>query len=316
MTDKQKIILLCAISLSFLVLLLGTGLTLDNYAFFLSLRIPKVIAIVLAAVAIALSSLAFQTITSNRILTPSVMGFDALYLLTQVLIVFVVGSVSVLYINPYINFIVCALTMVLFSLALFHFYFRAGNHNLLVLLLLGIILGQVFSNLTSMLAMMLSPNDFASLQANMFASFNHVKVELIYICAPVITFAAYSLFKMHQTLNVLWLNHDNATSLGVNVLATNRKVLLLSTLLIAVSTALVGPILFFGFLVTNLTREWIQSYHHRTLFIACVLIATCTLLIGQFFIEHLFELQTTLSVVINFIGGVYFLRILLKKQIL
>ena len=316
MSDKQKLFLLFFISICFLVLLLGKGLTIDNYSFFLSLRLPKVIAIILAAAAIALSSLAFQTMTSNRILTPSVMGFDSLYLLIQVIIVFVFGTVSIFYLNPYANFIVCALTMVLFSIALFHFYFRVGNNNLLVLLLLGIILGQVFSNVTSMISMMLSPNDFSSLQASMFASFNHVKVELIYISAPIIVTAAFFLFKMHHILNVLWLNHDNAVSLGVNVIVTHRKVLLLSTVLIAVSTALVGPILFFGFLVTNLTREWIKSYHHRTLFIACVLIATSTLLMGQFFIDHVFHLQTTLSVVINFIGGIYFFRILLKKQIM
>jgi iron complex transport system permease protein len=316
MTDKKKIYLLLIINSAFLVLLLGKGLTFDNYQFFLSLRIPKVIAIVLAAIAIALSSLAFQTITSNRILTPSVMGFDSLYLLTQIIIVFICGSMSVFYLNPYLNFAVCTVTMMLFSVVLFNFYFRSGSSNLLLLLLVGIILGQVFGNLTSMIAMMLSPNEFASLQANMFASFNHVKVELIYISLPVIACAAFFLFKMHQTLNVLWLNHENATSLGVNVKATNRQVLLLSTILIAVSTALVGPVLFFGFLVTNLTREWIQSYQHRTLFIACVLIAVCTLLIGQFVIEHIFKFQTTLSVVINFVGGAYFLRLLLKKQIM
>ena len=191
MTDKKKIYLLLLINSAFLVLLLGKGLTLDNYQFFLSLRIPKVIAIVLAAIAIALSSLAFQTITSNRILTPSVMGFDSLYLLTQIIIVFIFGSMSVFYLNPYLNFAVCALTMMLFSIVLFNFYFRSGSSNLLLLLLVGIVLGQVFSNLTSMIAMMLSPNEFASLQANMFASFNHVKVELIYISLPVITCAAF-----------------------------------------------------------------------------------------------------------------------------
>lgn len=316
MTDKQKLCLLAIITLSFLILMLGKGLTLDNYQYFLSRRTPKVVAILLAATAIALSSLAFQTITNNRILTPSVMGFDALYLLTQMLIVFIFGSMSALYLDPFTNFVTCTLTMLLFSFLLFHFYFCSNKNNLLVLLLLGIILGQVFSSITSMMAMMISPSEFAMMQASMFASFNNVKSELIYISVPVILVCSILLFKLNNQLNVLWLNHDNATSLGINVQRLTYQVLLLSTLLIAVSTALVGPILFFGFLITNLTREWIKSYQHHTLFIGCILIATTTLLVGQFVIEHIFSLQTTLSVIINFLGGLYFLRILLKKQLL
>lgn len=316
MTDKQKILLLLLLTASFLALLLGKGLTWDNYEYFLSRRTPKVLAILLAATAIALSSLAFQTITNNRILTPSVMGFDALYLLTQILIVLIFGSYSAFYLNPYLNFAASASVMLIFSFALFHFYFSNKNSNLLVLLLLGVILGQVFSSLTSMIAMMLSPNDFASLQANMFASFNNVNVQLIYTCTPLIIICAWRLYRLNAQLNVLWLNPENATSLGIEVPRLTKQVLMLSTILIAVSTALVGPILFFGFLVTNLTREWIHSFQHKVLLIACVLISTTTLLVGQFFIEHVFNLQTTLSVVINFIGGIYFLRILLKKQLM
>lgn len=316
MTDKLKLCLLAVLTLSFLTLLLAKGLTFDNYQYFLSRRTPKVIAILMAATAIALSSMAFQTITNNRILTPSVMGFDALYLLTQMMIVFIFGSMSAIYLDPFVNFITCTLTMLLFSFALFHFYFRSNKNNLLVLLLLGIILGQVFSSITSMMAMMISPSEFAMMQANMFASFNNIKEQLIYICAPIILICAILLFRLNNQLNVLWLNQDNATSLGINVKQLIYQVLILSTLLIAVSTALVGPILFFGFLVTNLTREWFKSYQHHTLFIGCILIATTTLVVGQFVIEHIFNLQTTLSVVINFLGGIYFLRIMLKKQLM
>ncbi|OXE28158.1 ABC transporter permease, partial [Vibrio parahaemolyticus] len=84
----------------------------DNYQYFLSRRVPKVLAIVLAGVAIAQSSMVFQTITHNRILTPSIMGFDALYVLTQVLIVLLFGGLSTLVLNIYVNFTIAACIMV------------------------------------------------------------------------------------------------------------------------------------------------------------------------------------------------------------
>lgn len=92
MQDRTKLLLLIAISLLFAALFIGVGLNADNYQYFLSRRVPKVLAMVFAGIAIAQSSLAFQTITHNRILTPSIMGFDALYMFTQVLVVVLFGG--------------------------------------------------------------------------------------------------------------------------------------------------------------------------------------------------------------------------------
>jgi len=316
MSDKSKLILLVLLAAVLGGMLLGKGLTLDNYQYFLSRRGPKVLAMILSGTAIALSSMAFQTITHNRILTPSIMGFDSLYFLIQVLIVFLIGGFSQFSLNPYLNFLICVVLMVCFSTLLFKFYFRSGRKNIIVLLLMGVVLSQLFTNIASMLAMMLDPNEYSLLQSSMFASFNNVKVELITISAPVIFLASFALFRMNNVLNVLWLDNDNATSLGVDVQGVTKWVLLLSTVLIAVSTALVGPILFFGLLVTNLAREWLQSFQHRTLFIACALMSIVALLGGQFVVEYVLNFQTTLSVVINFLGGFYFLRILLKNKVM
>ncbi|GAL15482.1 iron compound ABC uptake transporter permease protein [Vibrio astriarenae] len=94
MRNSVKVLILAILSVVFIAFFLGKGLTMDNYQFFLSRRIPKVLAIVIAAIAIAASSLVFQTITNNRILTPSILGFDSLYVMLQVLMVVLFGSMS------------------------------------------------------------------------------------------------------------------------------------------------------------------------------------------------------------------------------
>ena len=48
----------------------------------------------ITGVAIAYSTVIFQTITHNRILTPSIMGLDSLYLLVQTVVIFFLGSKS------------------------------------------------------------------------------------------------------------------------------------------------------------------------------------------------------------------------------
>ncbi|MDE1328380.1 iron chelate uptake ABC transporter permease subunit VctG [Vibrio aestuarianus] len=315
MRDNTKLLLLVLLSLIFAGLFIGIGLNLDNYQYFLSRRVPKVLAIVLAGIAIAQSSLAFQTITHNRILTPSIMGFDSLYMFVQVMVVVLFGGLSSYALNPYVNFSLSVAVMLAFSSLLFAFYFRRQQSNLMALLLLGVILGQLFSNISSFFIMLMDPNDFSSVQANMFASFNNVKVELVYWVTPLLLLVCFGLFQMHRLLDVFWLDNDNAVSLGVDVRLVTRNVLMLSAILIAISTALVGPVMFFGLLVTNLTREWFRSYQHTTLLIGCSAISVCALLSGQWVVEKVFQFETTLSVVINFIGGIYFLSLLLRNKV-
>ena len=52
-----------------------------QWDFVLPFRGGKLAVMLLVAYAVAVSSVLFQTVTHNRILTPAIMGFDALYLL-------------------------------------------------------------------------------------------------------------------------------------------------------------------------------------------------------------------------------------------
>ncbi|WP_086981285.1 iron chelate uptake ABC transporter family permease subunit [Vibrio aphrogenes] len=313
--DKYKIWALLAISLVMAALFIGYGLNANNYEYFLSRRIPKVLSMVIAGFAIGLSSFCFQTITNNRILTPSIMGFDSLYMLIQVLVVATFGGLSVMMTNAVFNFAISVVLMMAFSLVLFLLYFRYSASNIISLLLLGVIFGQLFQSGSSFLTMLMDPDEFASVQSNMFASFNNIHVELVYWTLPALVLVSVWLFKLHQTLDVYLLDQDNAISLGVDIKRTTRTILLLSAILIAISTALIGPIMFFGLLITNLTREWLRTYQHKYLLTACGLMSVATLLVGQWIIEKAFGFETTLSVIINFVGGLYFLFLLLRNKV-
>ncbi|MEZ9191865.1 iron chelate uptake ABC transporter family permease subunit [Vibrio sp. 10N.286.52.F8] len=315
MRDSVKIAILAIASLGMTALFIGQGLTWDNYEFFLSLRLPKLLSIVLAAVAISASSLVFQTITNNRILTPSILGFDSLYMLVQTVLLFVFGSASFWVIDSIANFSMSVTVMILFSFALFHFYFKSKRNNVFTLLLIGIVCGSVFSSLSNFLAMLIDPNEFAVLQNVMFASFNNVKGELVYLSLIPLGLSLLGLWLLAPKLDVLWLGVDNATSLGVNTKRLTQITLVIVSVMVAVSTALVGPVLFFGLITVSLARQIFKSYQHRVLIIASSLLAVVLLVSGQWFIEKVMAFETTVSVIINLAGGLYFMFLLLRTRI-
>ena len=315
MRDSVKIAILAIASLGMAAVFVGQGLTWDNYEFFLSLRLPKLLSIVLAAVAISASSLVFQTITNNRILTPSILGFDSLYMLVQTVLLFVFGSTSFWVIDSIVNFSMSVTVMILFSFALFHFYFKSKRNNVFTLLLIGIVCGSVFSSLANFLAMLIDPNEFAVLQNVMFASFNNVKGELVYLSLLPLGLSLLGLWLLAPKLDVLWLGVDNATSLGVNTKRLTQITLVIVSVMVAVSTALVGPVLFFGLITVSLARQIFSSFQHRVLILASSLLAIVLLVSGQWFIEKVMAFETTVSVIINLVGGLYFMFLLLRTRI-
>lgn len=283
-----------------------------DYAF--PRRMIRIAAMVFTGVAIAYATVVFQTITRNRILTPSMMGIDSMYEVVQTLIYFFAGSLSVWVVNRYLNFAAAIVAMLIFALLLYRFLFRADKHPVYLLLLIGMIIGTLLGNLVTFLQVLIDPVEFLSLQTRLFASFMNVKKDLLYLAAGILLLAFLYGYKIMDKLDVMSLGRENAINLGVPYDRMVLNILMLSSVLIATSTALVGPITFFGLIVANLAYQYLVTYRHSLLILGASLISIVALVGGQFLVEHIFELRTTLSVIINFVGGVYFIYLLLKES--
>ena len=126
MRNSTKLIILTAIAAVFCGLYLFQGLN-GSFDYALPRRGIKVLAMAITGVAIAYSTVIFQTITHNRILTPSIMGLDSLYLLLQTVVIFFLGSSHVTIVNKHVNFILSVGTMVIFALYFTGFCSGEGN---------------------------------------------------------------------------------------------------------------------------------------------------------------------------------------------
>ena len=310
---KVLIILIVLVVVSSFLFLMY-GLNPNSYQYALSLRVPKLIAIALTGSGIALSSVIFQTVTNNRILTPSVLGLDSLYNLFQTLIVFVFGSLNIALAGSNINFLFSAALMIIFSLFLFKMMFKREGTNLFFLLMVGMVFGTLFSSLSSFMQMVMDPNEFLIVQNKMFASFNNVQSSLLMISIIIVSVAIGCICKDFKKLDVMSLGKEQAVNLGINYDYIVKKILIIVSILVSVSTALVGPITFLGILVTNLAYQLVKDYRHSVIVPTAILLSLAALIGGQFLVERVFHFSTTVGVIINFIGGLYFIYILLKEE--
>ena len=117
-----------------------------------------------------------------------------------------------------------------------------------------------------------------------------------------------------RTLDAIALGRDHAVNLGVDYGPVIRRMLILVAVLMAAATALVGPITFLGLLVANISYHMLDTYRRGPLIAAAIAVSVVFLLGAQLIMERVFVYSTPVSVIVNFIGGVYFLYLVLKER--
>ncbi|MDY5211138.1 iron chelate uptake ABC transporter family permease subunit [Intestinibacter sp.] len=297
---------------SMLFLLMGINQGSMDYA--LSKRVPRLMAIILTGGCIGFSTIIFQTITDNRILTPNVMGIDSLYVAIQTVLIFAFGSTSTFVSNKKINFLICLVFMILGTSLLYKLIFKRDNANIIFVLLIGMICGTFFRSLSSFMQMVIDPNEYLILQNKLFASFNNVNVDILFLSIVLVLLMIPFVWDDIKYYDVMSLGKDQAINLGVDYDRIMKKSFVIIAILIAISTSLVGPLTFLGILVANITREMMKTYKHSYLITVSILVSIFTLVFGQVLMERILKLSTPVSVVINMIGGIYFMYLLYKES--
>jgi iron complex transport system permease protein len=316
--QAARLWLLVALALVAVAAFLGLG-TGGDWLAVLPFRGPRLAALLLVAYAVAVSTVLFQTITHNRILTPAVMGFDALYVLIQTVLVFSLGLERLGGIDARLKFGLEVLVMSALAWLLFRWLFgksAGGMRSLHLTMLAGIVFGILFRSLTSFLMRLIDPNEFIVLQDRMFASFNLVAQDLLAVSALAVLAVSVVGWRLRRSFDVLGLGRELSINLGLDYRRLVMRILLLITVLVAVSTALVGPITFFGLLVASLAYQIVGVDTHRAVLPAAVLLGAIFLVGGQVVLERVFGFNSALSVVVEFLGGLMFLLLLLRRRAL
>lgn len=277
-------------------------------------RLARLAAMAIGGVCIAWSSITFQTVAGNRILTPAIMGYEAIYLLLQSLLMLVMGTQSLVVLGPNANFVVSILLMLGYSWAIQRWLFRDGRNNVHFLLLVGLVLTMVIATVTQFIQLKISPGEFSVLLSFSQASFNHAEPAQLLSSATLVAAACVAGVKTLPTLDVLALGRDQAIALGVDYRRAVLLQLALIALLVAVSTSLLGPTAFMGIFVANMAYALAPGFRHRlTLPTGCA-IAIGIFILAQFAVEHLFNYRTTVGILVNLVCGARFLALMVHKR--
>jgi len=292
---------------------LGVPMTATAFESILSRSVPAIVGMVGSAFLIALVSLSFQTITESKILTPSMIGFDAIFMGTQTLIVFIFGTTTQLFINPFINYLISAGAMVVISFLMYRSVLRKSKNNTVFLLMFGLVLSGLISNGARYLQTIMTVYEFNHVQAAINVTVNNMNTTIIYLVVPLMALLSIVIVWRHRIYNVMTLGAKQARGLGVDYERELHLNLILIAIGMSLATALIGSLTFLGLLAVNFARMILKTHRHLELFLASGLVAALALLLGQTTVE-LLEGAVPVTVIINLVGCSYIFYYIIKDN--
>ena len=309
------ILVLLAPAVCYGILAWGNPMPVNSPGFWriAQLRATSVTVILVVAWCQGLATVAFQTITNNRIITPSIMGFESLYRLIQTSIVFFFGTTGLTSMNSTGQYLMQVGLMVALAALLYGRLLQSERTNIHQTLLLGIVIGTGLGGLSTYMQNLLNPSAFDILSARLIGNVSNADVSQLTVAIPLAVVAGGLLLTMSRTLDVLGLGRDAAIGLGVDHRRNSLVILMLTAVLMAVSTSLVGPMSFLGFLVAMIAYQLSDTHEHRFVLPMAWLVGVVILGGAYFTLRHIFYATGSVGIIIEAVGGVFFLIHLLRK---
>jgi iron complex transport system permease protein len=292
---------------------LGVPLTRSAYAGIMARTIPALAGMGLCAALIALLSLAFQTITESRVLTPSMIGFDSVFIATQTILVFFAGASNPWFADAARNYLLTAGVMAAVSAALYGAILRKHKNNLVFLLLFGLILSGIVRSGVNYIEVLMDPDEFQQVRAATAVTVNNMNTSIMVVAAPLMILLATVMLARSRIYDVMSLGEAHAVNLGIAYRAELHLNLLLIAAGMSVVTAMIGSLTFLGLLAVNISRELFKTYRHGILFVGSALTACLILIAGQA-LADLLEYAAPVTVIIDLGGCSYMFYLILREN--
>lgn len=222
------------------------------------LRMPQTLMAVLVGFALGICGLMMQTILNNPLASPFTLGFSAAAGFGAALVILFGTALPVaLWIGVPLAAFLSTLTAA--GLVYLVAHYRGASPEMLVLA--GIAVLFLFQSLQSLLQFMAAPEVLQQIVFWLFGSLLKATWTSVQVLAALLVLTLPLILREVWNLTALRLGDGNAASLGLNVDAMRRRVLVLVALLTAGAVSFTGTIGFVGLIAPHVARALVGEDH-------------------------------------------------------
>lgn len=287
--------------------LLGQKIDVMSFKVLNNLRLPRTLVAICVGCALALSGTIYQSIFNNKLVSPDILGVSSgasVGACFGILVGFSAGLVS------FFAF-VCGFITVLLTLLISKVFKNKSN---LIIILCGLAVGGLMSSLVGLMKY-LADNEMklAEMTFWLLGDLSKVTINNFWIILPVIVVGIIISLIFSWRLNIISLGRKESKALGVNYNANTIIMIIVATVLTAVSVSISGTIGWIGLVIPNLVRLLIGSDNKKVVPVS-MLLGAVFMVICDMLARSIAPNEIPLSVITGVIGTPLFLFSIFKRR--
>lgn len=274
-----------------------------------NMRLPRVAAAACVGAMLAVAGCAYQGLFRNPMVSPDLLGASAGAGFGAALgILLSLGGVGV-----QLTAFAFGCLAVGISYALSQRISR-GMNAILVLVLCGMVVQNLFTAFTSAVKFMADPNSqLPEITFWLMGGLANVdKDNVWWLIVPLIV-GSIVLFALRWRLNVMALGDEEALSLGVDVKRTRLAVVLAATLVTSSAVSVAGMVGWVGLIIPHLAR-FLVGPDHRGLIPASFLLGASFLLVVDDVCRSIYTTEIPISILTAIIGAPLFVYLIFRQR--
>lgn len=271
-----------------------------------NVRLPRVLAALLAGAALAAAGAIIQAVLDNPLASPNIIGINS----GAGLFVLIAASVfpGVLWLPPLAAFLGALVTaLIVFGISL------GATVSRLTVVLAGIAITTVFgAGMNTIL--IVNPDAYVGSSSFLVGGLSGVLMDDLWWPALYIVVGLVAAMHAAGRLNIMSLGDETAHALGMNVEAYRLGMLGLAAVLAGAAVSFAGLLGFVGLIIPHLVRFFVGHDNRWVLPVSAVsgaaFVVVCDLLSRVLFAPY----EVPVGILMAFIGGPFFIYLILKNR--
>lgn len=250
----------------------------DNYIF-TNIRLSKAITALLCGMSLPIAGQILQVLFRNPLAGPYVLGISSSASLCVGIVIMALNTFGLMgeFFLSKTAIILASFGGSLFCTLLILFIAKRVNSNVF-LLLIGLMLGQIFGALQSLIEYFSTDKSLREFVMWGFGSLGNSSYYDIAIFSSTVLVLLTMLFFLTKPFQVFLIGQNYTNALGIDFNRFRIYFIIISSLLTAIATAFCGPIAFIGLSVPIITRLLYKTSNQKFQLTACLFIGAIIML--------------------------------------
>lgn len=278
----------------------------------LNFRLPRLLIVLIAGVAISISGALVQNISLNPLADSGMLGFTSGASFAIVLLIFISEKFTMPSWTTYL-YPACAVIGACLAYFLLSGLAMGKNFSQLRLILSGLAITAIFQSLITILQLTLNSFDFQKLAIWLTGDVWLTDYKYIIFLTICLVFGLLALSFFFNRLDGLALGQELATSLGIDVEKTIKQLFFLTLIFTSIGVAAVGAVSFVGLISPHIARS-LTSFKARNRLFYTGLVGVIIMLLADIIAKNIILPSTLpLGFVVALIGAPYFVFLINRK---